>query len=49
MPKNSRVALDPLIFGQDIITPNAGVAIDSYFEIAKKHNIKYGSNVIKVL
>jgi len=46
MPKNSRVALDP-DFWSRYNKPNAGVAIDSYFEIAKKHNINMAQMSLK--
>jgi aryl-alcohol dehydrogenase-like predicted oxidoreductase len=38
MPKNSRIALDP-DFWSRYNKPNTGVAVDAYFEIAKKYNI----------
>ena len=46
MPRNSRVALDP-DFWSRYNKPNAGVAIDSYFEIAKKHNINMAQMSLK--
>jgi aryl-alcohol dehydrogenase-like predicted oxidoreductase len=46
MPKNSRIALDP-DFWSRYNKPNTGVAVDAYFEIAKKHNIDLAQMSIK--
>ena len=46
MPKNSRIALDPN-FWTRYKKPNMGVAVDAYYEIAKKHNIDFAQMSLK--
>ena len=46
MPKNSRVALDP-DFWSRYKKPNTSVAVDAYFEIAKKYNIDLAQMSLK--
>ena len=46
MPKNSRIALDPN-FWTRYDKPNTNVAVDAYFEIAKKYNINLAQMSLK--
>jgi len=46
MPKNSRIALDPN-FWTRYKKPNMGVAVDAYYEIAKKHNLDFAQMSLK--
>jgi aryl-alcohol dehydrogenase-like predicted oxidoreductase len=46
MPKNSRIALDP-DFWSRYNKPNTSVAVDAYFEIAKKYNIDLAQMSLK--
>ena len=46
MPKNSRVALDP-DFWLRYKKPNTGVAVDAYFEIARKYNLELAQMSLK--
>ena len=46
MPKNSRIALDP-DFWSRYNKPNTSVAVDAYFEIAKKNNIDLAQMSLK--
>jgi len=46
MPKNSRIALDPKFWSR-YDKPNTGVAVDAYFEIAKKYNINLAQMSLK--
>ena len=46
MPKNSRIALDPN-FWTRYKKPNMGVAVDAYYEIAKKYNLDFAQMSLK--
>jgi len=46
MPKNSRIALDPKFWSR-YDKPNTSVAVDAYFEIAKKYNINLAQMSLK--
>ncbi len=46
IPKNSRIALDPKFWSR-YDKPNTGVAVDAYFEIAKKNNINLAQMSLK--
>ena len=46
MPKNSRVALDPN-FWTRYNKPNANIAVDAYYEIAKKNNLDLAQMSLK--
>ena len=46
MPKNSRVALDP-DFWSRYKKPNTSVAVDAYFDIAKKYNLDLAQMSLK--
>ena len=46
MPKNSRVALDPDFWAR-YKKPNTGVAVDAYFEIARKYNLELAQMSLK--
>ena len=35
-------------FGLDIINHNSSKAVDAYYEIAKKHGLRFSSNVFKI-
>ena len=46
MPKNSRITLDPKFWSR-YDKPNTSVAVDAYFEIAKKYNINLAQMSLK--
>ena len=46
MPKNSRIALDP-VFWSRYDKPNTSNAVDAYYDIAKKYNIDFAQMSLK--
>tara|TARA_B100000965_G_scaffold342734_1_gene312097 strand:+ start:323 stop:1360 length:1038 start_codon:yes stop_codon:yes gene_type:complete len=46
MPKNSRIALDP-DFWTRYKKPNMSIAVDAYYEIAKKYNLDFAQMSLK--